>query len=77
MDWVEARDVAAKCSHVGMCKVDFLGTGVCPSGIKSRYVAYYPQGRMEIVHALADGLIPVTERLVDIAESCTLCPLGE
>jgi hypothetical protein len=28
---------------------------------------------MEIVNALADGIIPVTEGLVDIARTCTLC----
>lgn len=69
----EVKNTAEKCVHFGMCKIDFLGTGVCPSGIKHRYASYYPQGRMEIVNALANQLIPVTERLVDIARSCTLC----
>lgn len=67
------KNTAEKCVHFGMCKIDFLGTGICPSGIKHRYASYYPQGGMEIVNALANQLIPVTERLVDIARSCTLC----
>src|SRR3972149_3673384 len=69
----EGKNIAAKCVHFGMCKIDFLGTGICPSGIKHKYAAYYPQGGMEIVNALANKLIPVTERLIDIARSCTLC----
>jgi len=69
----QVKEIADKCVHYAMCRIDFLGTGVCSSGVKSGYVSYYPQGRMEIVSALADGLIPVTERLVDIAQSCTLC----
>ena len=69
----EVKNIAAKCVHFGMCKIDFLETGVCPSGIKHKYAAYYPQGGMEIVNALANKLIPVTERLIDIAMSCTLC----
>jgi hypothetical protein len=56
-----------------MCKIDYLATGLCPSGPEKRYVAYYPQGRMDITRALADGLIPVTEALLDIADTCTLC----
>ncbi|MFC2013999.1 FAD-binding protein [Chloroflexota bacterium] len=73
MDLSEAKSIAERCVHYGMCKIDFLGTGVCPPGIEHNYVSYYPQGRMEIAHALADGIIPVTERLVDIARSCTFC----
>ena len=56
-----------------MCKIDFLGTGLCPAGVEHHYVSYYPQGRMDLYHALANDLIPVTERLVDIADTCTLC----
>jgi len=67
------KHIAAKCVHFGMCKIDFLGTGVCPSGAKHKYTSYYPQGGMEIASALANKLIPVTERLIDIARSCTLC----
>lgn len=73
MELEEVKDIAAKCVHFGMCKIDFLGTGVCPSGTKHKYAAYYPQGGMEIVNALANKLIPITKRLIDIARSCTLC----
>jgi ferredoxin len=73
MDWKEAKNTADWCGHCGMCKTDFLDTGICPSGAERRYVSYFPQGRLELYHALADGLVPVTERLVDIANSCTFC----
>lgn len=69
----DARRTAAQCRHYAMCKIDYLGTGLCPPGEEKRYVSYYPQGRMDLYDALTKGLIPVTERLVDIAESCTLC----
>jgi hypothetical protein len=65
--------MAAQCRHYAMCKIDFLGTGLCPSGQTKHYVSYYPQGRMDIYHALANNLIPVTQGLIDIARSCTLC----
>jgi len=56
-----------------MCKIDFLKTGLCPSGPKKHYVSYYPQGRMDICNALAHDLLPLTQGLVDIADTCTLC----
>jgi len=69
----EAKMISAQCRHYAMCKIDFLGTGVCCAGKDNHYVSYYPQGRMDIYHALANDLIPVTERLIDIANTCTLC----
>ena len=69
----EVKDIAAQCVHHAMCRIDFLGIGICPSGEASGYVSYYPQGRMEIAYALASGIIGVTERLVDVAQSCSLC----
>ena len=69
----EARKTASLCRHYAMCKIDYLGTGLCPSGPEKHFVAYYPQGRMDIYDALAGELIPVTEGLLDIADTCTLC----
>lgn len=69
----DAGKIAAQCRHYAMCKIDFLGTGLCPSGESKHYVSYYPQGRMDIYVALTNNLIPVTEGLVDIASTCTLC----
>ncbi len=69
----EAKKIASQCRHYAMCKIDFLGTGLCPSGMTKHYVSYYPQGRMDIYHALANNLIPVTEELISIARTCTLC----
>jgi UDP-N-acetylenolpyruvoylglucosamine reductase len=56
-----------------MCKIDYLGTGLCPAGEENHFVSYYPQGRMDLVKAIAEGTLSVTERLVDIANTCTLC----
>lgn len=41
----EARAAAARCRHYAMCKIDYLGTGLCPSGPEKGFVTYYPQGR--------------------------------
>ncbi len=65
--------IASQCRHYAMCKIDFLGTGLCPPAQEKHYVSYFPQGRMDIYAALVDHKIPVTERLVDIVDSCTLC----
>jgi FAD/FMN-containing dehydrogenase len=67
------RWTAAHCRHYAMCRIDYLGTGLCPAGAARPYVAYFPQGRMDLVDYLARGLVPVTEALVDIAETCDLC----
>jgi len=64
---------AAQCRHYAMCKIDFLATGVCPSGPEKHFVTYYPQGRMDLYRGLAEGRIPVTEAVVEAAASCTLC----
>jgi hypothetical protein len=64
---------ASQCRHYAMCKIDYLETGLCPSGPEKHYVAYYPQGRMDIYAALRRNLIPLTEGLIEIADTCTLC----
>jgi hypothetical protein len=69
----EAVAIAHKGTHCGMCRIDFLGTGLCPSGKKHGYLAYWPQGRMELVKHLNEGWIKPTEKLREIANSCTLC----
>ena len=65
--------IAKNCRHYAMCKIDFLGSGVCASGLEKRYVSYYPEGRMDLYAALAEHKVPVTETCVDIAASCDLC----
>ena len=65
--------VAKSCRHYAMCKIDFLGSGVCSSGVEKAFVSFYPQGRMDLYAALAEGKIPVTEKCVEIADSCDLC----
>ena len=69
----DAVAIAKKGTHCGMCKFDFLGTGVCPAGKKHGFLAYWPQGRMEIVKALYEDRVKPTDKLVDIVNSCSLC----
>ncbi len=64
---------AKSCRHYAMCKIDFLDSGVCPSGPERVYDSFFPQGRMALYAALAEGRIPVTEKTVEVAESCDLC----
>jgi hypothetical protein len=64
---------AKNCRHYAMCKIDFLGSGVCQSGLDKHYVSFYPQGRMDLYAALAEKKIPITEKCVEIADSCDLC----
>ncbi|NTV81744.1 MAG: FAD-binding protein, partial [Candidatus Aminicenantes bacterium] len=69
----EARASASQCRHYAMCKIDYLATGLCPSGPEKRFVTYYPQGRMDLYRGLAEARIPVTEALLEAADTCTLC----
>jgi len=69
----EKLKIAKNCRHYAMCKIDFLGSGVCESGLEKHFVSFYPQGRMILYEALAELRIPVTEKCVEIAESCNLC----
>lgn len=66
-------ELAKNCRHYAMCKIDFLGSGVCQSGLDKHYVSYYPQGRMILYEALMQKKIPVTEMCVEIADTCNLC----
>lgn len=65
--------IAKNCRHYAMCKIDFLGSGVCQSGLDKHYVSFYPQGRMDLYAAVVEGRIPITEKCVEIVESCDLC----
>jgi hypothetical protein len=69
----ETLKTAKNCRHYAMCKIDFLGNGVCASGLEKAYVSFYPQGRMGLYAALAEHKIQVTEKCVEIADSCDLC----
>lgn len=69
----EALGIAKNCRHYAMCKVDYLGTGVCASGLEKHYASFYPVGRMDLYAALSEGVIPVTEKCIEIADSCNLC----
>jgi len=69
----KAIHTASQCRHYAMCKIDYLGTGVCASGPERGFVTFFPQGRMDLYHALAKGVIPITPAALEIADSCTLC----
>lgn len=69
----EAIKISKNCRHYAMCKVDFLGSGVCASGLEKHYVSFYPEGRMDLYSALSDNIIPITEKCVEISDSCNLC----
>ncbi len=64
---------AKNCRHCSMCKVDYLASGVCASGRQKQYAAFFPVGRMDLYAALMENTVPVTEKCVEIAESCNLC----
>jgi hypothetical protein len=66
-------EIARNCRHYAMCKIDFLGSGVCDSGPEKHYVSYYPQGRMILYEGLSLNKIAVTEKCVEIADTCNLC----
>ncbi|MCF8063542.1 MAG: hypothetical protein K9M82_13580, partial [Deltaproteobacteria bacterium] len=69
----DAAATARQCRQYAMCKIDFLGTGLCPAAGGKPFVSYYPQGRMLLYQALSEGRISCTERLVDVARSCSHC----
>ena len=69
----DAFEIAKKETHCGMCRIDFLGTGLCPSGKKHGFVAYWPQGRMQIFESLMSGKVKPTKSLIEIVNSCPLC----
>ena len=60
--------IAKNCRHYAMCKIDFLGSGVCASGLEKHFVSFYPQGRMILYEALVEKKITVTEKCVEIAD---------
>jgi hypothetical protein len=69
----DALYTASNSTHYAMCKIDYLGTGICEAGLRHRYVSYYPQGRMGLYYALMNELITVTEKCIEIEETCDLC----
>jgi len=73
----EAAETASQCRHYAMCKIDFTGNGVCPSGQRNHFVSYWPQGLMDMASALFSGKISVTPGLIHAVEECSLCGLCE
>ncbi len=68
-----ALAMADRATHCGMCKIDYLGTGLCPAGLRHGFEAYWPCGRVEILRALASGRLAPNRTLVQIVRSCTGC----
>jgi len=56
-----------------MCKIDYLGTGLCKSGPERGFVTFFPQGRMDLYRALATGAVGFTPAALEAADSCSLC----
>jgi hypothetical protein len=71
----DVLNTAKSCRHYAMCKIDFLGSGICASGPVKQYVSFYPQGRMDLYAALVEKRVPLTDRCIEIADSCDLCGL--
>lgn len=69
----ETLKIAKNCRHDAMCKVDFLGTGVCASGLEKQYASFYPVGRMDLYAAIVENALPITEKCIEITDSCDLC----
>ena len=69
----ENLKTAKNCRHYAMCKIDFLGSGICASGLEKQYVSFYPQGRMILYEGLAENKVPITDKCVEIADTCNLC----
>lgn len=69
----ETLKTAKNCRHYAMCKIDFLGSGVCASGLEKHFVSFYPQGRMILYEGLAENKIPITDKCLEIADTCNLC----
>jgi len=68
-----AIEIAEKASHCGMCRIDFLKTGLCSAGVKNGFAAYWPDGRMELLLALSRNELEPTKKLVDVVKSCDMC----
>ncbi len=73
MNLSDVLDITKQEPHCGLCKIDFLDTGICQAGKKHGFVAYWPEGRMELARALAEHEVEPTETLIDIVNSCNLC----
>ncbi|VVB59984.1 D-lactate dehydrogenase (acceptor) [uncultured archaeon] len=73
MNLSDVLETTKKEPHCGLCKIDFLGTGVCSAGKKHGFVAYWPEGRMELARALAENEVEPSVALLDVVNSCNLC----
>ena len=73
MNLSDVLETTKKEPHCGLCKIDFLGTGVCSAGKKHGFVAYWPEGRMELARALAENEVEPSAALLDVVNSCNLC----
>ncbi len=69
----DTLETARREPHCGLCKIDFLDTGVCSAGKKHVFVAYWPEGRMEPARVLTEHEVEPTETLLDVMNSYNLC----
>ena len=71
----QAAGEASRCRHYAMCRIDYAGTGLCPSGKRNLFVSYWPQGLMDIAAGVLSGRVRVTKGVLHAAEECDLCGL--
>ena len=69
----EVLTIARNCRHYAMCKIDFFGSGVCASGLTNIMSVFIPKAEWTFMQRLWKIQFPVTEKCVEIADSCSLC----
>ncbi len=70
-------DVISQCMHCGMC------LAVCPTYNETFEEQSSPRGRIRLIKAVADGVLPITDKFMDEMDFCldcqaceTACPAG-
>ena len=69
----DALTTAKSCRHYAMCKIDFLGSGVCPSGPGARLRQLLSAGTHGPLSPRWPRADPGHRKAVEIAETCDLC----
>lgn len=57
--------------HEEITDTDFMG--ICPSGLRYKYEAYYASGRQEIARGLLEGSLEYSDSLKHVLFTCTEC----
>ena len=80
MALIDYRDDMQRCSRCSSCKFIPLAqiksnrfSSGCPSIEWGKFHAYSASGRFNVAFSLLDGLIPYSDRLLDIVYQCPVC----